>query len=285
MTNCVVTVDDGAELNVVEEGAGPAVVLLHGIMLSSAIWKYQLAGLRDTYRVIALDQRGHGRSRSGSEGHGFDRYARDLIAVLDQLDVRDATVVGHSMGGSVVLTAAAFHRSALAGRARAIAVTGATDAAVLSWPAGEALLRAGAWASRLAIRAAARWPGAIVGAGRVSTAVTRLAFGDDPEAASVELTRAVMAGTSLRELAAMSHNMVGYDLRAEVGTIDLPALVLHGERDRLVSRSNAQALAARLADGRFIPIPGAGHMAMLERPQAFNAELARFVARAGVARP
>lgn len=108
-----VTVSDGGRLHVVERGRGRPLVLVHGVTLQSAVWALQLQELADRYRVLVVDQRGHGRSMAGTGGYLFDRLAEDLIEVLGALGVRDGLLVGHSMGGMVAQTAALDHPARL----------------------------------------------------------------------------------------------------------------------------------------------------------------------------
>ena len=84
-------------------GSGPAVVLIHGWPLSHRMWEPQLYPLLDAgYRVISYDRRGFGSSAFPFGGYDYDTMAGDLKALLDDLDVRDASLVGFSMGGGEV---------------------------------------------------------------------------------------------------------------------------------------------------------------------------------------
>jgi non-heme chloroperoxidase len=92
------------ELYFEDHGTGDPVVLIHCWPLSSRIWEAQVPALVDAgYRVIAYDRRGFGRSSQPWEGYDYDTLAADLRALLEQLDVRDATLVGYSMGGGEVV--------------------------------------------------------------------------------------------------------------------------------------------------------------------------------------
>ena len=81
LTPIEVTVDDGVTIRGVEAGAGQPIVFLHGVTLSVATWPYQLAGLRDRYRVMALDARGHGASQRDHPQWGVKRMASDVAQV------------------------------------------------------------------------------------------------------------------------------------------------------------------------------------------------------------
>lgn len=91
-------------------GAGRPVVLIHGWPLSAEAWKAQVGPLRDAgYRVVAYDRRGFGRSDKPDSGYDYDTLAADLAGVLDDLDLRDVTLVGFSMGGGEVARYIADH--------------------------------------------------------------------------------------------------------------------------------------------------------------------------------
>jgi non-heme chloroperoxidase len=94
---------DGAEIFFKDWGAGRPVVLSHGWPLSADAWDDQLMFLaHNGFRAIAHDRRGHGRSTQTSNGNNLDTYADDLAALMDQLDIHDAVLVGHSTGGGEV---------------------------------------------------------------------------------------------------------------------------------------------------------------------------------------
>src|SRR6187431_2943542 len=87
-----------------KEGKGPVVTFSHGWPLSSDAWDGQMLFLMQKgFRVIAHDRRGHGRSSQASSGNDMNGYADDLAAVIDALDLKDVTLVGHSTGGGEVV--------------------------------------------------------------------------------------------------------------------------------------------------------------------------------------
>jgi len=94
---------DGTEIYYKDWGAGRPVVFSHGWPLSADAWDAQMLFLaQNGYRVIAHDRRGHGRSSQPWNGNEMNTYADDLAALLDALDVKGATLVGHSTGGGEV---------------------------------------------------------------------------------------------------------------------------------------------------------------------------------------
>ncbi|NKM00982.1 MULTISPECIES: alpha/beta fold hydrolase [Rhizobium] len=101
---------DGASLYFKDWGTGPAVVFSHGYPLSSDAWEDQMFFLlQNGYRVIAHDRRGFGRSSQPSSGYDYDTFADDLAQLVEALDLREATFVGHSMGGGEVARYVARH--------------------------------------------------------------------------------------------------------------------------------------------------------------------------------
>jgi non-heme chloroperoxidase len=98
-----IVTSDGTEIYYKDWGSGPVVTFSHGWPLSADAWDGQLQFLADNgYRAVAHDRRGHGRSSQPSNGNDMDTYADDLSALIEALDLRDATLVGHSTGGGEV---------------------------------------------------------------------------------------------------------------------------------------------------------------------------------------
>lgn len=123
---------DGVELFHREWGEGLPVVFAASWALSSEMWAYQVAHLADAgFRCIAFDRRGHGRSSPASRGYDIDTLADDLAAVVEQLDLRDVSLVGHSMGAAEVLRYVGRHGDA---RVRRIALLAPAAPCLLQRP-------------------------------------------------------------------------------------------------------------------------------------------------------
>ncbi len=103
LTSNTLTMHDGTIIYYKDWGSGPAVVFSHGYPLSSDFLENQMLFLsQHGYRVIAHDRRGFGRSSQPSQGYDYDTFADDLAGLVEALDLKDATFVGHSMGGGEV---------------------------------------------------------------------------------------------------------------------------------------------------------------------------------------
>src|SRR5436190_18555982 len=105
-----ITTKDGTQIYYKDWGKGQPIVFSHGWPLSADDWDAQmLFFLKQGYRVVAHDRRGHGRSTQTDGGHDMDHYADDLAKVVEKLDLKDAIHVGHSTGGGEVVHYIARH--------------------------------------------------------------------------------------------------------------------------------------------------------------------------------
>ena len=117
-----ITTKDGTQIYYKDWGKGPVVTFSHGWPLNSDMWDGQMLFLaQNGFRVVAHDRRGHGRSSQASSGNTMDGYADDLAAVIEALDLKDATLVGHSTGGGEVARYIGRHGTKRVARAVLIA--------------------------------------------------------------------------------------------------------------------------------------------------------------------
>src|SRR3712207_5961156 len=102
-TMSTITTQDGTQIYYKDWGEGQAIVFSHGWPLNGDAWESQMLFLvQNGYRTIAHDRRGHGRSSQPSGGNDMDTYADDLAALFEELNLKDAVMVGHSTGGGEV---------------------------------------------------------------------------------------------------------------------------------------------------------------------------------------
>lgn len=100
--NRKIQLSDGAVLNAIEAGSGQPLIMIPGWSQSAAEYNRNIDELAKTRRVIALDMRSHGESSNADKGHRIQRLAKDLREVLEALDLKNADVLGHSMGSSII---------------------------------------------------------------------------------------------------------------------------------------------------------------------------------------
>lgn len=276
-----VPTSDGGTTHVVEHGdpAGRPIVLLHGITLSALTWHYQLLDLSDRYRLLAVDLRGHGSSVAGADEWHLDRLVTDLAELFDHLDLRDAVLVGHSMGGMVALRFALDHQATFTQRVAGLVLMSTSGGPVVRLAAYQALTDAITPPARYALALGDRIPGGMFRANDLSYLIFRLGMGADPAPEHVELNRLMTAGTPVTVWSELITHVAGFDVRDRLGEIDVPALVLVGTRDLLTPPASARKLVAGLPQAQpLVAFPGAGHMLMLERRAEVAEQLDRFAA-------
>ncbi|MFG2877539.1 alpha/beta fold hydrolase [Streptomyces sp. NPDC048337] len=260
---------DGARLHVEvhgEDGA-PAVVLAHGWTCSTAFWAAQIRDLAKDHRVIAYDQRGHGRSPAGP-AHSTTALADDLVAVLGAAlaPAERAVVAGHSMGGMTIM--AASGRPEFAEHAAA-ALLCSTGSARLVAEAQVLPLRPG--------RARTRITGAVLGSRAPLGPVTPVArkvlkyatMGPGSAPDKVEACARIVHACPTGVRHAWSQVLAGLDLDADVARLTVPTAVIGGKDDRLTPVVHARGLAAALPNCvGLTELTGMGHMTPIEAPEA-----------------
>ncbi len=271
-----VTVSDGGRIHVVERGEGPPLVLVHGVTLSVATWTPQLRALAGRHRVIAVDQRGHGQSIAGEDGYSMDRLADDLAEVLVALDVTDAVLVGHSMGGMVAQLMSVRHPDVLHRRVAGLALVATAAGPLVPGLGGAALAELLAGAVGRGLHRAERRGKGIFFSDDQSAWVTRASFGSRPSPADVELARSMISAMPPAALAGLIGPLLAFDVRHRIRRIDRPTLIVVGTRDVLTPPRMSRALHELIAGSELVVIPGCGHMVMLERPDLLDELLHRF---------
>lgn len=243
------------------DASAPVVVLVHGAGFDHTSWVLQTRYLAHRgYAVLAVDLPGHGSSEGPAIATVHD-MADWLIRFLDGAGVTTAALVGHSMGALAALAAAARHPE----RVDRIALVGTADA----MPVHPALLEAAETDLPRAAALIAGW--SVSGRAQFSARVapgTRLL--DTCRRTLERSTPGVLAD----DLAACDALGPTGDMAAEV---TCPALVMAGSQDKMTSLSGARRLRETLPDGRIVEVAGAGHMLMLEAPDAVLDALVGFL--------
>lgn len=275
---------DGGTLHLLERGEGRPVVLLHGITLQASVWAPQLHLLADDHRVIACDLRGHGRSEAGRDGFGLDRLARDLRTVLEALDLRDAVVVGHSMGGMAVMKFCADHVEVLDDRVAGLAFVATAIAPPLARPVvGLSRRLTGYSVQRL--ESGRRVPHYRWGDNDASWLLCRMAFGRHASAKAVEKVRTMIASVGPEAFQPTLAGLLVHDARESLAASDTPSMVVVGTHDLLTPVRQARRIAEALPHAELHVLPGAGHQLMQERPHELHDILRDLDATVDRARP
>ena len=261
--NPVVRTDDGAELAVSDVGRGPAVVLAHCWMGARQVWAPVAHRLvASGHRVVLYDQRGHGSSTVGSDGFTIPRLGADLAAVLEALDLRDAVLAGHSMGGMTVMSLLAHHPDVARDRGRA-AVLVATAAGGLagSMPRQAESLLANRTVDRL-LRSA------------YGPSLQRGVVGARPCRDHLVRWRDVMVACPADVRIGWLRAMRDMDLRPALAAVELPVTILVGSHDRITPPRFAWELARLMPAARLRVLEGHGHTLPFEAAAEVAGELA-----------
>jgi pimeloyl-ACP methyl ester carboxylesterase len=235
----------GARLHFTHEGAGPALLFLHGYSATTRLWDAQAAAFAGDFTILRLDQAGHGRSEARAL-HTLESLAADAVALLDTLMVERAIVIGHSMGGMVALEMMASHPERLAA-----AVLTATSCFA---PPRAAFEKTVAFALGL---------GSIPQATRDADPVLR--------------TLAPLAPETARDFGEMMMNLP--PLLDRVRGFDRPVAILHGSAESDGIRQGSAALCDALPHADLAVIDGAGHVPPVTHAAVYNALLADFLER------
>lgn len=272
VTHHEIDAHDGGLIHLVERGHGRPLLLIHGITLQAGIWAPQLHGLADRYRVVAVDVRGHGRSRAGRDGFGRRIAAQDVATVLEDLDLRDAIVVGHSMGGMILMEFLGDFPGVLADRVAGVVFMN-TAAYQLAPRAVLPLARAAGSRLRTRYEAGRPVPQRAFGDDDLSWVLARAAFGARPSARAVDQVRRYVAEVPQATSLPSGIDLLDHDAREALRATRTPALILVGSRDLLTPVAAARRIAEFLPHARLEILPAAGHQLMQERPR----ELARLL--------
>ncbi|MFE7564550.1 alpha/beta fold hydrolase [Kitasatospora sp. NPDC057500] len=264
------------ELYYEDHGTGQPVVLIHGFPLNGASWERQSAALLDAgYRVITYDRRGFGRSSQPTTGYDYDTFTADLHTVLETLDVRDAVLVGFSMGTGET--------------ARYVSKYGTERIAKVAF-----LASLEPWLLKNEENPDGAAPQEFFDGVVAAVKADRFAFytaffndfynldenlGTRISEEAVRNSWNVAAGGGA--FAASAAPTTWYtDFRADVARIDVPALILHGTGDRtLPIDATARRFHEALPSADYVEIEGAPHGLLWTHAEEVNAALLAFLAK------
>lgn len=253
---------DGTRLRVITAGSGPTVVLAHGFAVSVIEWNVVASMLvARGYRVVAFDQRGHGRSTIGTDGVGSQQMAEDYLAVMEAVDARDAVLVGHSMGGFVAIKAM-VDVPGVAERLRGLVLFSTFAGDVLSGaPQNKAqipMIRYG-----LLQRAVAN--------DTIGTIFGASICGDTPSPACVQVFLETFREADHLALMPILEAFDAEDRGDRLGEITVPTIVICGTSDKTTPPRQSQRLADGIPGARMVWVEGKGHMLNWEGPEALVA--------------
>ncbi len=245
-------------------GTGPAIVFSHGLLLDGTSFAPQVAALRDGYRCITWDERGHGKT-AGEKLDPFSYYdsADDVAGLLAFLGIDSAVLAGVSQGGFLGMRCALTHPE----RVRALIListqTGTDDPATLQ---GYRQLLDAWLANNLS--------------DQIATTIEHILFGPGyPEAAAWKEKWRAMSAPNLR--AAFEPLAHRDDIGDKVSAIRVPTLIIHGDADAAIPLAKAKAMQVSIPNAELVVAEG-GHSVNTTNPAAVNPLIKSFLARHGL---
>lgn len=264
---------DGTRLFYKDWGSGPPVVLVHGWPLDADMWEYQQPALAEAgFRTVAYDRRGFGRSDQPWTGYDYDTFADDLKALLDGLDLRDATLVGFSMGGGEIARYMARHGGARVAKAVLVSAVPPYLLKTADNPDGvDASVFQGMIDGLRADRPhfLANFSKSFFGVGVFSKPVS---------SELIAWTGELAMRASPRATTACVRAFGETDFRGDLGGIRVPTLVIHGDADQTVPIDvSGRKAAAAIPGARLLVYEGAPHAVPFTHAERLAGDLLSFL--------
>lgn len=265
-----IEVEPNVRLHVTDLGEGKPVILIHGYPLSDASWEYQYHALvKEGYRVIGITLRGFGQSDKPYGKYNYDQFASDIKAVLDQLNIKDATLGGHSMGGAIALHYAAKYNGAHLSKLALFSAAAPCHTKKDDYPY-----------PFFTKEDISKW----VELNNNDRPALLAAIGEKFVYSPTSVSPAIGAWLGSIEMQsspyAMEQALIALrdeDLRADLPKIKIPTLILHAKEDQIVSFALAEQMHKAISGSQLIPFDKSGHASFLEEKDKFNAEFIKFL--------
>jgi len=254
---------NGVPIHFEDVGSGPPVVMGHSILCSGEMWMYQMPKLAERYRVINIDQRGHGQSVPVTSSYELRDMVEDAFAVLDHLEIKRAVWAGLSMGGMVAMHAAVTAPDRVAALV------------LLDTHAGEETMY-----KKLKYRAMSIGARAF-GVRPFFPAVIPLLFGRTTLAENQSLVdkwkprfEEIHVQSLARAVTALTRRS---SILRELSEVQCPSLVIVGEEDASLPPHLSREIVDALPNASLVVIPKAGHLSALEKPEEVTEAMLGFL--------
>jgi pimeloyl-ACP methyl ester carboxylesterase len=262
-------------VNTIELGDGPPLVFVHGLSGCWQNWLEQLPVLAHDHRVVALDLPGFGYSPMPAHEISIAGYARIVDRLLAELGIDAAAVVGNSMGGFIGAELAISFPQ----RVERLVLVSAAGLSTYNEPRTARVMPALARLDRV-LAATTAWA-----ATRADVTMRRPRLRDatlfiaaaHPSRLPAPLAAEQVRGAGKPGFFSALRSILDYDVRERLPEIACPTLIVWGALDRLISVRDADVFAELIPDSRKVVFEDTGHVAMLERPRAFNSQLRDFL--------
>jgi 3-oxoadipate enol-lactonase len=243
----------------VDGGRGAWVLLSHGLATDLGMWDELADVLKDRYRVLRYDARGHGGSAAPEGDYTLDQLVADAVGILDALEVPQAHFCGLSMGGMVGLGLMLDHAARIKSAVIADSRHTTTPEFTKAWHDRAAAVRQGG-ISAIVTSTVERWSSA--------------GLAERDPGVIVRMERMVR-NTSPAGYRGCAAALARLDYGHRLGEIGTPALVLCGTEDHGAPPENTRQMHAMIQGSRYLEIAQAGHISNIEKPAIFNAAVAK----------
>jgi len=255
---------NGIDINYEIEGDGPVVTFSHSLACNLAMWDEQVRALRDRYRVLRYDTRGHGATSAPGGAYTLAQLADDLHGLLTGLGIGETHFVGLSMGGMIGQVFTLEHPRMI----KSLALCDTTS----RYPAGAASV----WEDRIrTVEAKGMAPIVEPTLGRWFTAAFRAKRPD-----LMERVGKMIADTPAKGYVGCCHALPKIDVTDKLGAVACPAIVIVGEEDPGTPVAMARDIQAALPSAELAILRSASHLSSLEQPEEFNRVLRSFLDKA-----
>ncbi len=261
------------QLYVEDYGEGKPVILIHGWPLSGAMWEYQVDALvQSGCRVITYDRRGFGKSSRPWDGYDYDTLTDDLKAVIDHLKLEHITLVGFSMGGGEVIRYFSRHGGAKVSRAVLISAVPPFMLQTADNPGGVPKEAMDEFANEIKedrVGFLTSFGKTFFGVNLINRAVSEPLLNYYTMLCSLASPRATLeCATSFSTT----------DFRSEMETVNVPVLIIHGDKDKTVPMEGSSVLSAKMIPvNEFIIYEGSPHGLFYTDRKALNEDLVEFI--------
>ncbi len=262
---------DGAKIYYEDHGEGQPILLVHGWMCSSKFWQKNVPELANEFRIVTLDLRGYGKSCKILTGHTIGQYARDVRALMDHLELREAVLAGWSLGGSVVLSYCEQYRRNSRLKALALIDAAPFPFSPANW--NSHVLRSYNYDAMHAIFSVYT-----ADPRQFATAFTSRMMKEKPSDDDMQWVVAELLKTPTWIAEAAYSDFLLSDYAKTLTSVEVPVMVFAANSGVFANGiAMGKAIAGQVRQGTFIAFEDAGHMLFYEQPHKFNAALIAFV--------
>lgn len=247
-----------------EQGQGTPIVFIHGWCMSSAVWGLQIDELSDSFRVITLDLRGHGKSPQHSDGFHIEGCAADIIALIEYLGIYDAILVGWSLGALIAIETLLLSNERFSGLALISGTPQFVQSADFSY--GLSRSEADGMAKKVVRNTCRALEGFIVrmfASGETESAIVHSILSSIPVPPTAVALQALEA-------------LVAADMRDRLAMINCPTLIINGDCDVICLPKASEFMMTKIPQSYQVVFSGCGHVPFLTQSRKFNACLEGF---------